>query len=82
MVDTMSAMCYNDFIDTVSMRAMKKMEDLVRKPYQRSPSPWIESVCSAKAANVTLTDEETAALEKLAGSLQINAIRFWEKEMK
>lgn len=37
---------------------------------------------AVKAANVTLTEEETAALEKLADSLEINAIRFWEKVMK
>ncbi|MBR0105535.1 MAG: aldo/keto reductase, partial [Firmicutes bacterium] len=37
---------------------------------------------AVKAVNVTLTAEETANLEKLADSLNINAIRFWEKEMK
>ena len=37
---------------------------------------------AVKAANVTLTAEETAELEKTADSLGINAIRFWEKEMK
>ena len=37
---------------------------------------------AVKAAHVILTPEETAELEKLADSLQINAIRFWEKEMK
>lgn len=37
---------------------------------------------AVKAANVTLTAEETAELEKIADSLEINAIRFWEKEMK
>ena len=37
---------------------------------------------AVKAANVTLTDEETKGLEALADSLGINAIRFWEKEMK
>jgi len=37
---------------------------------------------AVKAANVTLTGEETVGLEKLADSLGINAIRFWEKEMK
>ena len=31
---------------------------------------------------VTLTEEETKGLEALADSLNINAIRFWEKEMK
>ena len=37
---------------------------------------------AVKAAHVILTPEETVELEKLADSLQINAIRFWEKEMK
>ena len=37
---------------------------------------------AVKAANVTLTEEETASLEKLADSLAINAIRFWEKVME
>lgn len=37
---------------------------------------------AVKAVNVTLTAEETDNLEKVAGSLGINAIRFWEKEMK
>ena len=37
---------------------------------------------AAKAANVTLTAEETAELEKVADSLELNVIRFWEKEMK
>ena len=37
---------------------------------------------AVKAVKVTLTAEETEGLEKLAESLGINAIRFWEKEMK
>ncbi len=37
---------------------------------------------AAKVAGVALTEEETAELEALANSLHINAIRFWEKEMK
>ncbi len=37
---------------------------------------------AVKAANVTLTEEETTTLEKLADSLEINAIRFWEKVME
>ena len=37
---------------------------------------------AVKAANVSLTAQEAAELEKLADSLQINAVRFWEKEMK
>ena len=36
---------------------------------------------AVKAANVALTAEETASLEKLADSLELNVIRFWEKEM-
>ena len=35
-----------------------------------------------KAVNVKLTKEEVEHLEKVADSLQINTIRFWEKEMK
>lgn len=37
---------------------------------------------AVKAANVTLKAEETAELEKVADSLELNVIRFWEKEMK
>ena len=37
---------------------------------------------AVKAASIKLTAEETAGLESLADSLEINAIRFWEKEMK
>ena len=37
---------------------------------------------AVKAANVTLTAEETAELERTADSLGLNVIRFWEKEMK
>ena len=37
---------------------------------------------AVKAANVTLTAEETAELEKVANSLELNVIRFWEKERK
>ena len=37
---------------------------------------------AAKAANVALTAEETAELERTADSLELNVIRFWEKEMK
>ena len=35
-----------------------------------------------KAANITLTEEEVSSLEKAADSLELNVIRFWEKEMK
>ena len=37
---------------------------------------------AVKAANITLTAEETEKLEKLADSLGIDAVRFWEKEIK
>ena len=35
-----------------------------------------------KAANITLTCDEVAALESVADGLGMNVIRFWEKEMK
>lgn len=37
---------------------------------------------AVKAANIAMTEEDTAELEKLADSLSIDTIRFWEKEMK
>lgn len=37
---------------------------------------------AVKAANIALTAEEVAALEKVTDSLELNVIRFWEKEMK
>ncbi len=37
---------------------------------------------AAKAARISLTAEETAELERIADSLKLNVIRFWEKEMK
>ncbi len=37
---------------------------------------------AAKAAAVTLTADEIAHLEKVADTLGLNMIRFWEKEMK
>jgi aryl-alcohol dehydrogenase-like predicted oxidoreductase len=37
---------------------------------------------AAKAAGISLTAEETAALEQIADNLKLNVIRFWEKEMK
>ena len=41
---------------------------------------WTEE--AARAAAITLTAEETAELESVASSLDLNVIRFWEKEMK
>lgn len=37
---------------------------------------------AVKAANVSLTEEEVAGLEATADRLELNLIRFWEKEMK
>ncbi len=37
---------------------------------------------AVKAVNISLTEEETTGLEKLADSLGINVIRFWEKVME
>ncbi|MBR4232891.1 MAG: aldo/keto reductase [Oscillospiraceae bacterium] len=37
---------------------------------------------AVKAADVALTAEEIGELEKTADSLELNVIRFWEKEMK
>ena len=37
---------------------------------------------AVKAANITLTSDEISGLEKLADSLNLNLIRYWEKEMK
>ena len=37
---------------------------------------------AVKAANINLSEEETAELEKVADSLNLNVIRMWEKEMK
>ena len=37
---------------------------------------------AAKAAGISLTAEETLELERIADSLKLNVIRFWEKEMK
>ena len=37
---------------------------------------------AVKAANVSLSADETAELERVADSLGLNVIRFWEKEMK
>ncbi len=37
---------------------------------------------AVKACNVYLTADEVAELERVADSLKLNVIRFWEKEMK
>ena len=37
---------------------------------------------AARAAGIILSADETAELESIADSLNLNVIRFWEKEMK
>lgn len=37
---------------------------------------------AVKAVGVNLTTDEVSELEKTADSLELNVIRFWEKEMK
>ena len=37
---------------------------------------------AAKAASLTLSEEEIARLEELGGQAGVNVIRYWEKEMK
>ena len=37
---------------------------------------------AVKAANIALTAEDATELEKVADSLNLNVIRFWEKEIK
>lgn len=37
---------------------------------------------AAKAAGLKLSDEEIDRMEKLADDMQLNVIRYWEKEMK
>lgn len=37
---------------------------------------------AVEAANITLTADEVKELESVADSLELNVIRFWEKEMK
>ena len=37
---------------------------------------------AVKAVNITLTEEEVKHLEKVSDGLNLNMIRFWEKEMK
>ena len=37
---------------------------------------------AVKAANIALTAEDVTELESVADGLELNVIRFWEKEMK
>ena len=40
------------------------------------------SACAAKAAALNLSADEIATMEHLAGEMQLDVIRYWEKEMK
>jgi len=37
---------------------------------------------AARAAALVLTDDEIARMEQLASGMQLNVIRYWEKEMR
>ncbi len=77
--------------------AMKKLADKYNASVAQIPVAWAiakgtlpiigvtkESHVqdAAKAAGISLTAEETAELERIADSLKLNVIRFWEKEME
>ena len=77
--------------------AMKKLADKYNAAVAQIPVAWAiakstlpiigvtkEShvLDAAKAAGISLTAEETAELERIADSLKLNVIRFWEKEME
>ena len=77
--------------------AMKKLADKYHVSIAQIPVAWaiakgtlpiigVTKVShvedAARAAGITLTAEETAALESVADSLDLNVIRFWEMEMK
>ena len=77
--------------------AMKKLADKHHVAIAQIPVAWAiakgtlpiigvtkenQVLDAAKAAGITLTAEETAELERVADSLELNVIRYWEKEMK
>lgn len=77
--------------------AMKKLADKYHVAIAQIPVAWaiakgtlpiigVTKVShvedAARAAGIALTAEETAQLERIADSLELNVIRFWEKEMK
>ncbi len=76
---------------------LKKLADKYDVGMAQIPVAWAIAKCTlpiigvtkenqvldaVKAANITLTDEEVSSLENVADSLELNVIRFWEKEMK
>ena len=77
--------------------AMKKLADKYNVAIAQIPVAWaiakgtlpiigVKKVShvedAARAAGITLTAGETEELESVADSLELNVIRFWEKEMK
>ena len=77
--------------------AMKKLADQYGVAIAQIPVAWAiakgtlpiigvtkesQVLDAAKAAGISLTAEETTALEQIADNLKLNVIRFWEKEMK
>ena len=77
--------------------AMKKLADKYHVAIAQIPVAWaiakgtlpiigVTKVShvedAAKAAGISLNADETAELEHIADSLELNVIRFWEKEMK
>lgn len=77
--------------------AMKKLADKYHAAIAQIPVAWAiakgtlpiigvtkesQVLDAAKAASISMTAEETAELERIADSLKLNVIRFWEKEMK
>ena len=77
--------------------AMKKLADKYHVAIAQIPVAWAiaketlpiigvtkenQVLDAAKAASISMTAEESAELERIADSLKLNVIRFWEKEMK
>ena len=73
--------CQNKYIIYIDTESEYKMFIFSIYPYTvvTKENQVLDAV---KAANVALTAEETMELEKVADSLKLNVIRFWEKEMK
>ena len=85
---------YNKHTDTVSTYLECDKTSLMRAVIQEQITPLSgtlpiigvtkenQVLDAVKAASIALTAEDSAELEKVADSLDLNVIRFWEKEMK
>ena len=95
--DIRQTICAENAILEILNAAMKKLADKYHVAIAQIPVAWAiakgtlpiigvtkenQVLDAAKAASITLTAEETAELESVADSLELNVIRFWEKEMK